>query len=245
MRRAFRPKPVAVFGEGWVPSALQHLHHRLLDKSIQHRRDAKLSHPAVRFRDFHPSHRLRLVGSTLQLFSYGGPVLLQVVREFAGTHPVDPRTPFVCFDSLVSLPAVLPLADLFHQLLVPSWTFGVALRRERFGPFPRSLWSFTPPLLSEGQHQLVLLPLGAHRVMRPLLILPAVWAFIACAITTPAADCRCTIRVVCSTLPSDLASRLGPCASLSLHVHHVVKRTFTSKLSIMLGTQIKAPCRNR
>src|SRR5215813_2416765 len=42
---------------------------------------------------------------------------------------------------------------------------------------------------------------------------------------------------VCSTLPSDLASRLGPCASLSLHVHHVVKRTFTSKLSIMLGTQ--------
>src|SRR5262249_18105139 len=41
---------------------------------------------------------------------------------------------------------------------------------------------------------------------------------------------------VCSTLPSDLASRLGPFASLSLHVHHVVKRTFTSKLSIMLGT---------
>src|SRR5215475_7191784 len=32
-------------------------------------------------------------------------------------------------------------------------------------------------------------------------------------------------------------SPLGPCASLSLHVHHVVKRTFTSKLSIMLGTQ--------
>jgi hypothetical protein len=28
-----------------------------------------------------------------------------------------------------------------------------------------------------------------------------------------------------------------PCASLSLHVHHVVKRTCTSKLSIMLGTQ--------
>ena len=42
---------------------------------------------------------------------------------------------------------------------------------------------------------------------------------------------------VCSTLLSDLASRRRPCASLSLHLHQVVKRTFTSKLSNMLGTQ--------
>src|SRR6202795_1612918 len=46
---------------------------------------------------------------------------------------------------------------------------------------------------------------------------------------------------VCSTLLSGLASRLGPCASLSLHVHHAVKRTFTSKLSNMLGTHEKGP----
>jgi len=39
MRRAFRPEPMAVFGESRVPSALQNLHHRLLDQSIQHRRD--------------------------------------------------------------------------------------------------------------------------------------------------------------------------------------------------------------
>src|SRR5215471_398751 len=142
---------MAVFGEDWVPSALQYLHHRLLDKSIQHRRDAKLSHPAIRLRDFHPSHRLRLVGSAQQLFPYGGPVLLQEARKIADAHPVEPRTPFVCFDSLVSLPAVFPLADFFHQLLVTSWTFGLALRRERFAPFPRSLRSFTPPLLSKGQ----------------------------------------------------------------------------------------------
>jgi hypothetical protein len=44
---------------------------------------------------------------------------------------------------------------------------------------------------------------------------------------------------VCSTLLSDLASRHDPCASLSLHVHHVVKRTFTSKLSNVLGTPKK------
>jgi hypothetical protein len=46
---------------------------------------------------------------------------------------------------------------------------------------------------------------------------------------------------VCSTLLSDLASRLGPCASLSLRLHQAVRRTFTAKLSIMLGTQRKSP----
>src|ERR1017187_9486295 len=41
---------------------------------------------------------------------------------------------------------------------------------------------------------------------------------------------------LCSTLLSDPASRRRPCASLSLHLHQVGKRTFTSKLSNMLGT---------
>ena len=44
---------------------------------------------------------------------------------------------------------------------------------------------------------------------------------------------------VCSTLLSNPASRRRSCASLSLHLHQVVKRTFTFKLSIMLGTQQK------
>src|SRR5262249_26765519 len=43
----------------------------------------------------------------------------------------------------------------------------------------------------------------------------------------------------CSTLLSDPASRRRPCASLSLHLHQVLKRTFTSQLSNMLGTQEK------
>jgi hypothetical protein len=47
-------------------------------------------------------------------------------------------------------------------------------------------------------------------------------------------------RVFAPRFFRDLTSRLGPCASLSLHVHPVVKRTFTSKLSNMLGTQQKA-----
>ena len=41
---------------------------------------------------------------------------------------------------------------------------------------------------------------------------------------------------LCSTLLSDPASRRRRCASLSLHLQPVGKRTFTSKLSNMLGT---------
>src|SRR5271157_1912246 len=44
---------------------------------------------------------------------------------------------------------------------------------------------------------------------------------------------------VCSTLLSDPPSPERPCASLSLHLHQVVKGTLTPKLSNMLGTQHK------
>jgi len=64
------------------------------------------------------------------------------------------------------------------------------------------------------------------------------------AVSCQLARCsRLTIRFLsigscfCSTLLSDPASRRRPCASLSLHLHQVVKGTFTPKLSNMLGTQ--------
>ena len=44
---------------------------------------------------------------------------------------------------------------------------------------------------------------------------------------------------VCSTLPSDPASRRRPCALLLLHLHQVVEGTFTPKLPNMLGTPQK------
>src|SRR6202166_5422829 len=50
----------------------------------------------------------------------------------------------------------------------------------------------------------------------------------------------CPSARVFATLLSDLTSRFGPCASLSLHLHQAVKRTFTSKLSNMLGTHKKS-----
>src|SRR5207249_9928633 len=46
---------------------------------------------------------------------------------------------------------------------------------------------------------------------------------------------------VCSALLSDPVSRRRPCASLSLHLHQVVKGTFSPKLSNMLGTPTAPP----
>ena len=97
-----------------------------------------------------PLLSLWLVGPVQQLFPYRGPALLQVAREFSDFYAVDPRTPLICFDSLVSLPAVFPLADFFHQLLVTSWTFGFTFRRARFGPFPRTLGSRVCSALLSG-----------------------------------------------------------------------------------------------
>src|SRR5215831_10926129 len=67
MSRSTRSKTVTVLGERRVPSSLQNLHHRLLDESVQHGRNAELAHSSVRLRDFHPTDRLWFVGPTQQL----------------------------------------------------------------------------------------------------------------------------------------------------------------------------------
>src|SRR5215831_7767201 len=110
MRRASGSKPVAVLGKRPVPSALQNLHYRLLDKTVQHRRDAKLSHPAVRLGDLHSSDRLRRIGSAQQLFPNGWPVLLQVSRKFVNGHSIHAGASLIRLDSCQCLLAVLPLA---------------------------------------------------------------------------------------------------------------------------------------
>src|SRR5215813_13784242 len=67
MSRPSRPEPVAAIGECPVPPPLQNLEYRLLDESIQHRRDAQFSDTSpVRLGDFHPSYRLRFVSPVQQ-----------------------------------------------------------------------------------------------------------------------------------------------------------------------------------
>ncbi len=129
MRRTPGPEPVTVFRELRVPSALQNLHHRLLHHAVQHRRDAQLTHPSVRFRYLYPLHRLRLVSPVEQLFPDGWPVLPQVSGQLLDLHAVDTRTSLVGLHSLQSLQAVLPLANFFHHLLLYSRAFSPALRR--------------------------------------------------------------------------------------------------------------------
>src|SRR5437588_3240422 len=152
MRRPPRAKSVTGAGERPVPDALQHLHYRLLDEAVQHRRDTKLSHPAVRLRYFYSLHRLWSVGATQQLFTDDWPMLLQIARQLLDGHPVNTCATFVSLDSGQCLLAVAPLADYFHQLFDTSRAFRLALCRQRFGPFLRHPRSFTPTLLCEGQH---------------------------------------------------------------------------------------------
>src|SRR5271156_1313131 len=216
MRRASGTKPVARFREGMVPTALQNLHHCLLDQSIQHGWNAKLPHPSVRLRDFHPTYRLRLISPTQQLFPDGYPVLLQVVRKVINRHSIDARTASVSFHTLVCLPEIFSLTDLLHPLLIRSQAFCTALRHGCFGPFIGRVPGFTRQPFPEGQLKLVLLPLctfeSCHVLASPIvqafvhrsrlslavdsafrpwsasLALPTTWA------TMPFADFYCTVK---------------------------------------------------
>ena len=210
MRRASGPKPVAVIRERSVPALLQHLKHRLLDKSIQHRRHSELSHPAsVRLVDLDSLDRLRLVGPAQQLFPNRWPVLLQILRHLAYGHPIHARTTLVGLDSSQCLLAVLPLADLFHQ----SLRYRPGFRRVRFAvsvsvPCPPVLGASL--LLSVGKASpncsgwlFCRLPLMSRADYSPLPLLclrRTVRAFIARAANTPSADFCRPVRTDHSTL---------------------------------------------
>jgi RNA-directed DNA polymerase len=177
MRRASGSEPVARCGEGLVPTALQNLHHCLLDQTVQHRWDTKLAHPSVRLRDFHPTHWLCFVGPTQQLFPDRYPVLLQVVRQAFDRHAVDARTTSVSSHTLERLPEVLSLADSLHPLLIRSPAFCTALRHGCFGPFNGKTLSFTRRPFPEGQLKLVILPLCTLESCH-VLAAPNVQAFV-------------------------------------------------------------------
>ena len=73
--------------------------HRRLDPSDDPTRNAELPDPAVRFADFHPPNRLRLVRPVEQLVPDGWPVLAQVSPRGLDGHSIDARSPFVCPDT--------------------------------------------------------------------------------------------------------------------------------------------------
>ena len=58
---AARPEAVAMLAECRVPQRLEPQQDRLLDHTINDGWNAEIARPAVRLRDLHPTHRLRLV----------------------------------------------------------------------------------------------------------------------------------------------------------------------------------------
>src|SRR5262249_25256208 len=143
MSRPSRPEPVAVIGKRPVPPPLQNLHHRLLDKSIQHGRNAKLSHSSVRLGDFYPPHRLRFIGPVYQLFPVAWPMLLQVILDSAHPHPIAPRTPFIGLHLPQCCLQVFSLTCFLHQSIRSSWAFGSTRHPGRFSLFPPRISGFT------------------------------------------------------------------------------------------------------
>ena len=95
MSTAPRTKAVAVAREGRVEDRLEDLQQGLLDHPVQHSRDAQHPHSASGLRDFHLSHRLRLVAVTEQLLLDPGPVLTAIGHQLVHGHPVDARCPTV------------------------------------------------------------------------------------------------------------------------------------------------------
>src|SRR5437667_1873457 len=164
MRGSSRSKTVAVVRERRVPLPLQNLHHRLLDQTIQHRLDTKLSHPSVWLRVFPPPLRFRLVGPTQQLLSDRWPVLLQVVGDSADGHSINARATFLSLHLLQSLLQVFSLTYLLHQSIRAGWAFGLLHRGVPVGLLPFQFAGFTRWRRREVQFSLDALPLVAPEI---------------------------------------------------------------------------------
>ncbi|MNC15113.1 hypothetical protein D3C75_629150 [compost metagenome] len=115
MGRASGPEPIAVIAERRIPLPLQFLHHRLLDKAIDYRRDTQQAFAAAGFRDAHSSHRGWAVTAGQQLRFQFRPVVFQVVRQLACAHAVTSRRTFIGFHSFQGLLEIDGFTDGFHQ----------------------------------------------------------------------------------------------------------------------------------
>src|SRR5262249_602906 len=113
--RSARSESVAVLGKRRVPAFLEDLQQRLLDQTIDNTRDAEHSDPAVRFGDFDPQDRLRLIGPLEQLFPQSWPGLPTVAQARVDGHAIAARTPLVLPNALPRSFEVIPVAHLLHK----------------------------------------------------------------------------------------------------------------------------------
>ena len=173
MRRAPRPKAEACLGERSIPVGLQHLHDRLLDQAVEHRRDAERPSAARHLRYLHPPHRLRFVGALKQLRPDREPVLLQVARQVVDTRAVDARRTLVALHSRQCLLQVRTLDNRFHRRPNQGCpAFDLGSRRARFGLSGGGAQGFTLRPGAQVQLDLILLPHGSREIAALLAVPP-------------------------------------------------------------------------
>ena len=111
------------------------------------RRDAKRSHPSVRLGDFHPPHRLRLIGPAQQLLPDGCPMLFQKRWQLLDGHPIHPRASFSCDFTSIRLSRGLSPPSCrtcsAHNKKPPALRRGLMLKQQ--GSAYRLTWRLVPP----------------------------------------------------------------------------------------------------
>jgi len=197
MRRAPRPQAEARLGERSVPLRLQHLHHRLLDEAVEHRRDAERPRAARRLRYLNAPHRPRLVDAIKQLGFDRGPVPLQVGRQHIDAHAVDPCRALVALHLRQCLLQILTLNHCFHRRPCGRRAFETGLRRACFGRLGGGASGFTLRPGAQGQFDPIFLPHGSREIAA-LLATSTVPAFGgAPPPTMPSADFCAAVRSPC------------------------------------------------
>ena len=115
VRVASGTKAVARHGKLRIEQRLQYLIERLLNQTVQHRRDAQSANPALRLRYLHLAHRLRLIYARQQVLSYPRPVPLKPGLELGDRQSIDSRRSFVLHHALIGTEQVVAFHHGFHQ----------------------------------------------------------------------------------------------------------------------------------
>ena len=137
------------------PTALQPLQDRLLDHAIDHGWNAEVARSAGRFRDSHPTHRLRLIAPLEQLFFNLWPARLEDARQLLDGDPVDAGRPFVAHHRTQCRFYIVWVTDRPHQMRCGCRAFGFGRRRDRFDLSSVPTRGFTPAGHRQGQFELV------------------------------------------------------------------------------------------
>ena len=144
-----------MFAECWVPPRLEPLQDRLLDHAIDHGWNAEVARSAGRFRDSHPTHRLRLIAPLEQLFFNLWPARLEDARQLLDGDPVDAGRPFVAHHRTQCRFYIVWVTDRPHQMRCGCRAFGFGRRRDRFDLLRVPARGFTPARHRQDQLELI------------------------------------------------------------------------------------------